>query len=587
MSRSHKQRRSGMDNTKPHKFNHNNKTHFKHQNNKSHPRNDRNNNTSRPFVRSSKQQQQQLQQKQENEKTLPLPNGPLFERLKLVPRWKKSRTIGPGFVNGQNTCFLNSVLECLTYTPPLAQYFLYQGHRKQCTLKRFCAMCAMDDHVHRCLEEPKSLVKGAAILPRAFTSNLRAFSQTLRLGRQEDAHEFMMFLLDAMHKSTIQGYGKLDAKVERTAFIHQIFGGQLQSQLRCHSCNAKSNTFDNFLDLSVDLQQANSVQRAMENFIKVDMIGGSDPDTKYRCESCKQKVNAGKQMTIHQLPSMLCVHLKRFTFDMMRGYMRKVTKDIQYTETLDMAPYVSKEVKCPSAIYQLYAVLVHLGYGCDSGHYFAYVKAPDGKWFRMDDEDVSPVSLKEVLSQQAYMLFYTSEKSSTHIPDTKVNKSAEKDHGTKRKVNDMENASDPVKLDSPSPSPSPPLTNTAPEKKIKRNKDTPTKKNGEPEDDTPVKPTVKAKVDPVDTVTVTGPPKPFGMTMDHYSDGLSSWIIAPSNRPFRSLRGNMSPPTFTAAVSDVSAWSIVDQESNRKNKQQPLGKKWLRRMKSWNVEPSQ
>jgi hypothetical protein len=35
----------------------------------------------------------------------------------------------------------------------------------------------------------------------------------------------------------------------------------------------------------VDLQQANSVQRALENFIKVDMIGGSDPDTKYRCDS--------------------------------------------------------------------------------------------------------------------------------------------------------------------------------------------------------------------------------------------------------------------------------------------------------------
>lgn len=33
------------------------------------------------------------------------------------------------------------------------------------------------------------------------------FSQTFCLGNQEDAHEFMMFLLDAMHKSTVQGYG--------------------------------------------------------------------------------------------------------------------------------------------------------------------------------------------------------------------------------------------------------------------------------------------------------------------------------------------------------------------------------------------
>jgi ubiquitin C-terminal hydrolase len=85
--------------------------------------------------------------------------------------------------------------------------------------------------------------------------------------------------------------------------------------------------------------------------------------------------------------------------------MRTVTKDIQYTETLDMAPYVSKETNCKSAIYRLYAVLVHLGYGCDSGHYFAYVKAPDGKWFRMDDEDVSsPQSTNEMKTNPPFLV---------------------------------------------------------------------------------------------------------------------------------------------------------------------------------------
>ncbi|KAI8089985.1 uncharacterized protein BX664DRAFT_334380 [Halteromyces radiatus] len=569
MSRSQKQKRLAREN-RPFQHHNRNKGNFKSQIN--HKNRHHNNNQSLHNgnkVHHRFNHQKHGQQQQQSIKLLPLPKGPLFDRSKLIPRWKQGRTIGPGFVNGQNTCFLNSVLECLTYTPPLAQYFLYQGHRKHCTSKRFCSMCAMDDHIHRCLKEPKSLTKGATILPRAFTSNLRAFSQTLRLGRQEDAHEFMMFLLDSMHKCTVQSYGKLDAKMERSAFIYQIFGGQLQSQLRCYSCNAKSNTFDNFLDLSVDLQQADSVQRALENFIKVDMIGGNDPDTKYRCDSCKQKVNAGKQMTIHQLPSMLCVHLKRFTFDMMRGYMRKVTKDIKYTERLDMSPYVSKEIKCSTAMYHLYAVLVHLGYGCDSGHYFAYVKAPDGKWFRMDDEEVTPVSLKEVLSQQAYMLFYSSDKSS--IPNMNVEtKSKEKDtHGIKRTANDMENNNNETVTVSKNQTLPPTILPVTKIQKIKDEKKETSKEKVKMEE-----PMASAPEDPPTRTSL----------IEEMVNGSNTWLIQSSNKPFRSLRGNMSPPTFAAAVSDPSSWNVEDQKTIRPKK--PVGKKWIRRMKGWHVDIS-
>ncbi|KAL0572755.1 hypothetical protein ABG067_009248, partial [Albugo candida] len=86
--------------------------------------------------------------------------------------------------------------------------------------------------------------------------------------------------------------------------------------------------------------------------------------------------------------------------------MRKIGTPVKYNETLDLAPYMSKDRNVTEASYSLYAVLVHLGYGCDSGHYFAYVKGPNGNWYRTDDEDVEAVSIKEVMSQNAYMLFY-------------------------------------------------------------------------------------------------------------------------------------------------------------------------------------
>lgn len=40
-------------------------------------------------------------------------------------------------------------------------------------------------------------------------------------------------------------------------------------------------------------------------------------------------------------------------------------------------------------MYRLYAVLVHSGFSCNSGHYYCYVKAPNSAWYEMNDSRVS------------------------------------------------------------------------------------------------------------------------------------------------------------------------------------------------------
>lgn len=44
-------------------------------------------------------------------------------------KWQKVHRIGAGLHNLGNTCFLNSTVQCLTYTPPLANYLLSKEHR--------------------------------------------------------------------------------------------------------------------------------------------------------------------------------------------------------------------------------------------------------------------------------------------------------------------------------------------------------------------------------------------------------------------------------------------------------------------------
>ncbi|XP_068717808.1 ubiquitin carboxyl-terminal hydrolase 36-like [Montipora capricornis] len=335
---------------------------------------------------------------------LPSPKVVLFPEEKVELHWKLVRRVGPGLSNMGNTCFLNSVLQVLTYTPPLVNYLTSKEHSEKCRSVGFCMLCELQKHVFRGFGHHQ----GEAIKPMAIIQKLKFIAKHLRFGHQEDAHEFLRYVIDGMQKSCLAAEGytdKLDRMSKQTTMVHQVFGGYYRSQVQCLKCRNNSNTFDPLMDIMLDVKHVPSVEKALQRSIKLELLDG---ENLYMCPRCKRKVPAHKQFLIHRAPNILTLQLKRFDYNQMFG--GKISKQVEYAEYLDLRPYMTS--KGPPIKYRLYAVLVHSGYSSNSGHYYCYVRASNGVWYQMNDSMVRQVALKSVLSQQAYLLFYTKHASS-------------------------------------------------------------------------------------------------------------------------------------------------------------------------------
>lgn len=322
-----------------------------------------------------------------------------YESFVKLFNWEKLDLHPCGLINCGNSCYANAVLQCLMFTRPIAAYLLQGSHSKNCQKRDWCFMCELENLVAK-VREGKNPISPIRIL-----SKIQNIGNHLGYGKEEDAHEFLRFAIDTMQSTCLaeaSGERAVDHRTQETTLIQQIFGGYLQSKIKCLKCQHISERYEKMMDLTVEIEgNIESLQDALGQFTASEILDGSN---KYKCDRCKCYVKARKQLTVHEAPNILTIALKRFQ----SGKFGKLNKRVIFPEVLNMKPYMSGMGDKPPS-YKLYAVVVHLDMmnASFSGHYVCYVKNSQGAWYKIDDSKVKQVELDRVLAQGAYMLLYS------------------------------------------------------------------------------------------------------------------------------------------------------------------------------------
>lgn len=377
---------------------------------------------------------------------------------------RKSMRRVVGLRNLGNTCFMNSVLQSLSNIQEFSCYFnampsLETGKHKQKAYHSRSMKENLDDVfvVEELRKVLLNLSQGGdgskgAISPECLFLVIWKVVPQFRGHRQHDAHEFLRYMLDRLHTELQQvsfpvdsvsgsasghksGEGKpnpynvpalshLHTK-GRNSIVTNVFGGILQSEVRCLICGMESKKHDPFLDLSLDIPEkfynkesadggdkdkdapVCHISDCLSSFTEVEELAETEL---YYCNSCKCKQKSTKRFWIRRLPNVLCLHIKRFRWN--NFYRTKIDLRISFPiNALDMSQFVlnngpeTRRSNSSCNVYDLAAVIVHHGNGSSCGHYTSFA-INNGVWMHFNDHTVREVSRAAVADCKPYILFY-------------------------------------------------------------------------------------------------------------------------------------------------------------------------------------
>ncbi|XP_050310918.1 uncharacterized protein LOC126746630 [Anthonomus grandis grandis] len=285
-----------------------------------------------------------------------------------------------GLVNIRNTCYMNTILQCLKCIPIIrmivhSYYDKYVTRRPPLIINEFVSVI---QNLCQGTENDKKVFK-----PSAFYDVVCRLDPVYKKGNHEDCMEFFLFLFNHLNDDCGTDIKKKSVMIERekawysqlqgrTSFWVDLFYHQFRNTKICQMCRAKADSYetDNTLMLPVPYRpglRSVNLRDLINEYLEDNQI------LDYKCSKC-QNLGVINTKEVVVAPEILVLVLKRYYQD-----------EYQETRKNNICVNFDLNFKFGNCSYRLYSVAEHRG-TMEHGHYFAHGVINDSTWVEFNDD---------------------------------------------------------------------------------------------------------------------------------------------------------------------------------------------------------
>ena len=327
-----------------------------------------------------------------------------------------------GIVNLGNTCYMNSILQCLIHLPQLQIKKLKKEYHKNNILvdkKLIDQWIILQNMIwNKSNDKRKENVINPRTLLTIFIQKCKENDIYFESFNQNDALEFLNIFIELLHdclkrKITVSIEGKVITQYDKLkmksieswktfflnnySYIIEQFYSESITFTSCPECEYYTTNHEQLM--TIILTQNNGFETlydCLNEYIKKDKL---DDDNQWLCDKCCKKTCPCKKTIFWNLSPILIFQIKQYT------NFNKLDEHIDFPINLDMEEYCINLNKDESN-YKLLGTCNQIG-NLNYGHYNAdCLNINDNKWYHYDDEHVSLISKEDVLKKNPYCLFY-------------------------------------------------------------------------------------------------------------------------------------------------------------------------------------
>jgi ubiquitin C-terminal hydrolase len=258
--------------------------------------------------------------------------------------------------------------------------------------------------------------KNQTIKPVSLSNSLQKYRPIFKKGKQHDAHECIINILDLIHASLVHQTPNapednhihkhlynanktfLEHFKDKWSVIPEMFFGQYIQKVKCTKCKFSSFSYQPFLGVSLSIPPTDAKRKFKTIYELLNFYFSTQRISK-KCEHCSVSGDHTIKLRIIRLPKYLMINFKRFDNE-----LNKRNDHIVYASDLDMSDYTA--VISENTSYELISVINCYNGSLNTGHYTCINRTFDGEWVFIDDNVSTKVDTTSVCTKEAYILMY-------------------------------------------------------------------------------------------------------------------------------------------------------------------------------------